>query len=51
MSSNAATYQHVARRVRARYGNRIKSVGRKRGTVTGPGYKKTRTRSRGRSRR
>jgi hypothetical protein len=40
MSSNAATYSHVARRVRARYGNRVASVGPKRGTTSKPGYRK-----------
>jgi hypothetical protein len=39
MSSNRATYQHVARAVRRRYGNRVASVGPRRGTVTGPGYR------------
>ncbi|HKE51281.1 MAG TPA: hypothetical protein VKE25_07205 [Actinomycetes bacterium] len=39
-SHNAGTYQHVARAVRARYGNRVASVGPKRGTVTRPGYRK-----------
>jgi hypothetical protein len=42
MSSNAATYQHVARAVRRRYGNRIASVGPARGTVTRPGYRRRR---------
>jgi hypothetical protein len=40
MSSNSATYTHVARAVRARYGNRVASVGTKRGTVSGPGYRR-----------
>jgi len=39
-SHNSGTYQHVARAVRARYGNRVASVGPKRGTVTRPGYRK-----------
>ena len=39
---NAGTYSHVARAVRNRYGNRIASVGRKRGTVTRPGYRRNR---------
>lgn len=41
-SRNAGTYAHVARAVRARYGNRIASVGRARGTVTRPGYRRGR---------
>jgi len=41
-SRNSGTYQHVARAVRRRYGNRIASVGPRRGTVTGPGYRRTR---------
>lgn len=36
----SGTYAHVARKVRARYGNRIASVGKKRGTVSKPGYRK-----------
>lgn len=39
-SKTSGTYQHVARAVRARYGNRIASVGRKRGTVSRPGYRR-----------
>ena len=35
------SYSHVARAVRKRYGNRIASVGRKRGTVSRPGYQRT----------
>jgi hypothetical protein len=34
------TYQHVAKAVRARYGNRIATVGTKRGTVMHAGYRK-----------
>jgi hypothetical protein len=34
------SYATVARKVRAKYGNRIASVGRKRGTVSAPGYRK-----------
>lgn len=41
-SRNAGTYSHVARAVRARYGNRVASVGRARGTVTRPGYRRGR---------
>jgi hypothetical protein len=36
------TYSHVAKRVRAKYGNRVASVGRKRGTVSRPGMAKRR---------
>ena len=39
-TTTSGTYQHVARKVRARYGNRIASVGPSRGTVTRPGYRK-----------
>ena len=46
-SKTRGAYATVARRVRARYGNKIASVGRKRGTVSAPGYrKKGRTRTR-----
>jgi hypothetical protein len=48
MSSNAATYSHVARAVRRRYGNTIASVGPRRGTVSRPGYRSTGRRSSGR---
>jgi hypothetical protein len=37
-SGNRGTYQHVARAVRARWGNRVASVGTRRGTVSRPGY-------------
>jgi hypothetical protein len=47
----SGSYSHVARAVRRRYGNRVATVGRRRGTVSSPGYRK-RGRSRGgRSRR
>jgi hypothetical protein len=39
-SSTSGSYAHVARRVRARYGNKVATVGRKRGTVSRPGYRK-----------
>jgi hypothetical protein len=42
MSSNAATYPHVARAVRRRYGNRVASVGPRRGTLARPGYRRGR---------
>jgi hypothetical protein len=38
------SYQHVAKAVRRRHGNKVASVGTKRGTVTGPGYKKGKSR-------
>ena len=45
-SGTSGTYAHVARAVRKKYGNRVASVGPKRGTVTKPGYKaKSRSRS------
>ena len=36
------SYAHVARAVRRRYGNKVATVGRKRGTVSGPGYRRKR---------
>jgi len=39
-TGNAGTYSHVARAVRNRYGNRVASVGPRRGTLSGPGYRK-----------
>lgn len=36
--ANRGSYPHVARAVRARYGNRVATVGRSRGTVSRPGY-------------
>jgi hypothetical protein len=39
-SGNAGTYTHVAKAVRRKWGNSIKSVSRKHGTVTRPGLKK-----------
>jgi hypothetical protein len=41
-SNTSGTYTHVAKAVRARYGNAIASVGTERGTVTAPGYRKRR---------
>lgn len=38
----SGSYSHVARAVRKRYGNKIASVGKKRGTVSRPGYRKRR---------
>ena len=34
------SYSHVAKAVRRKYGNRIASVGRARGTTSRPGYRK-----------
>jgi len=45
-SHTAGTYQHVARAVRAKWGNRIPTVGRARGTVTRPGMRRGATRRR-----
>ena len=53
-SKTSGSYQTVARKVRARYGNRVATVGRKRGTVSAPGYRRAavrRARSGGRRRR
>lgn len=49
-SKTSGTYTHVARAVRRRYGNKIASVGRAKGTVSGPGYRR-RTRAGASSRR
>jgi hypothetical protein len=40
----SGSYSTVAKAVRARYGNRIPTVGRARGTVTHAGYRKGRSR-------
>lgn len=45
-SANRGTYQHVARAVRNRYGNRVATVGPARGTVTRPGYRSSSRRRR-----
>ena len=34
------SYAHVAKRVRARFGNKVASVGKARGTTSRPGYRK-----------
>jgi hypothetical protein len=39
-SHTKGSYQHVARAVRKRYGNKVATVGPARGTVTRPGYRK-----------
>jgi len=41
-SGTSGSYSHVARAVRKRYGNAIPTVGKAKGTVTGPGYRKGR---------
>lgn len=41
-SSNRGSYRTVAKAVRARYGNRVASVGRARGTTSGAGYRRGR---------
>jgi Family of unknown function (DUF6582) len=43
-SGTSGSYQHVARAVRKKYGNKVASVGKAKGTVTGPGYRKRRRR-------
>lgn len=37
----SGSYSHVARAVRRKFGDKVASVGRKRGTVTRPGYKRS----------
>jgi hypothetical protein len=39
-SGTSGTYTHVARAVRKRYGNTVASVGTRKGTVTGAGYRR-----------
>jgi hypothetical protein len=39
-SKTSGTYSHVAAAVRRKYGNRIASVARKRGTVAHAGYRR-----------
>jgi hypothetical protein len=39
-SGTSGSYQHVARAVRRRHGNKVASVGKARGTVTRPGYRR-----------
>jgi hypothetical protein len=39
-SHTSGSYQHVARAVRRKWGNAIASVGKKRGTVSSPGYRR-----------
>jgi hypothetical protein len=40
--NTSGTYQHVAQKVRAKHGNKVASVGKKRGTVSAPGYRRGR---------
>lgn len=39
-SHTSGSYSTVAKKVRAKYGNKVASVGPKRGTTSRPGYKK-----------
>ncbi len=39
-SNTFGSYSHVARKVRAKWGNSITSVGRKKGTTSRPGLRK-----------
>lgn len=39
-SGTSGSYEHVAKAVRAKYGDAVASVGRKKGTTGGPGYRK-----------
>jgi hypothetical protein len=39
-SHTSGSYAHVARAVRRRWGNKVASVGRARGTVSRPGYRR-----------
>jgi hypothetical protein len=41
-SKTSGTYQHVARAVRAKHGDKVASVGRAKGTVSAPGYRRRR---------
>jgi hypothetical protein len=41
-SGTSGSYSHVAKKVRAKYGNKVASVGPKRGTTSRPGYRKKR---------
>src|SRR5262245_29709205 len=39
-SNTFGTYSHVAKAVRRRYGNRVATVGPKKGTISGPGLRR-----------
>jgi hypothetical protein len=41
-SNTSGTYAHVARAVRRRYGNRVATVGKAKGTTTRPGLRRRR---------
>jgi hypothetical protein len=41
-AGTSGSYAHVAAAVRRKWGNRVGTVGKKRGTVTRPGYRKRR---------
>jgi hypothetical protein len=45
-SNTKGTYAHVAKAVRRRWGNKVASVGTKKGTLSKPGYRKTRRKRR-----
>ena len=49
-SNTSGSYSHVARAVRKRHGNKVATVGRKKGTVSSPGYRKRSRKSRSRRR-
>jgi hypothetical protein len=40
-SGTSGSYQHVAKAVRAKWGDKVATVGPKTGTVTGPGPRKS----------
>jgi hypothetical protein len=39
-SNTSGSYSHVAKKVRAKWGNKVASVGPARGTTSRPGYRK-----------
>jgi hypothetical protein len=41
-SKTKGSYQHVAKAVRKKWGNQVATVGKAKGTVTSPGYRKKR---------
>lgn len=47
----SGSYRHVAEKVRAKHGNKVATVGKKRGTTSKPGYRKTSHASHSRGRR
>lgn len=44
-SKTSGSYPHVAKAVRAKYGNKVATVGPARGTVSAPGYAKAPTKA------